>query len=135
MFPEPTELRLIGYSIESIWTQKNPNQVHQHQKPTCRHSNQRKISHVTNGIICCVCSILTISVLQLVSESMEKKSTTRFRRRASHSEVEANDESYCKGILGSVTFRRQKARGRKAMEIRVLGERKLRKKIDRGDPL
>ena len=22
MFPEPTELRLIGYSIESIWTQK-----------------------------------------------------------------------------------------------------------------
>ena len=35
MFPGPTELRLIGYSIESIRTQ-NPNQV------LCRHANQGK---------------------------------------------------------------------------------------------
>ena len=39
MFPEPTELLLIGYSIESIWT-KNPNQIFGHQKPTRRHANQ-----------------------------------------------------------------------------------------------
>ena len=30
MFPEPTELLLIGCSIESTWTQKS-NQVHRHQ--------------------------------------------------------------------------------------------------------
>ena len=42
MCPGPTELRVIGYSIESIWIQKNPNQVHRHQKPTGRHSNQRR---------------------------------------------------------------------------------------------
>ena len=30
--------------------------------------------------------------------------STRFRRRTSHSEVEANDESYCKGSLNSVIF-------------------------------
>ena len=41
MFPGPTELRLIGHSIELIWTQ-NPNQIHRHQKPTCRHANQGK---------------------------------------------------------------------------------------------
>ena len=41
VFPEPTELLLIGYSIESIWTQ-NPNQIHRYQKPTCWHFNQRE---------------------------------------------------------------------------------------------
>ena len=32
------------------------------------------------------------------SEAMAKN-TTRFRRRASHSEIATNDESYCKGAL------------------------------------
>ena len=35
------------------------------QKPTRRHANQRVISHVTNGVICCVCLTLAISVLQI----------------------------------------------------------------------
>ena len=42
MFPGPTELRLIGCSMELTWTQKIQNQVHRHQKPTRWHSNQRK---------------------------------------------------------------------------------------------
>ena len=41
MFPEPTELLLIGCLIESIWTQ-DPYQIHWHQKPTRRHSDQTK---------------------------------------------------------------------------------------------
>ena len=41
MFPEPSELRLIGYSIESIWPQ-NPNQIQWHQKPTRRPIDQGK---------------------------------------------------------------------------------------------
>ena len=72
MFPGPTELRLIGCSIESIWTQKNPNQVHRHQKPTCRLANQGKF-HVTNGIIFCVCSTLANSVLQFVLKQWQKE--------------------------------------------------------------
>ena len=32
------------------------------KNPTCRHSNQRKNSHVMNWIICCICSISVISV-------------------------------------------------------------------------
>ena len=38
------------------------------------------------------------------SEGMAKKSTTRFRRRASHSVIANNDESYCKCSLESVIF-------------------------------
>ena len=38
------------------------------------------------------------------SEAMAKKSTTRFRRRASHSEIATNDVSYCKFSLESVIF-------------------------------
>ena len=34
---------------------QNPNQIHCYQKPTRRHANPREISHVTNGIIFCVC--------------------------------------------------------------------------------
>ena len=37
--PEPTELLLIGWLIEIIWT---PNQIHRHQKATHRHFNQRE---------------------------------------------------------------------------------------------
>ena len=64
MLPGPTELRLIGYLIETIWTQKIPNQVHGHQKPTRRHAKPMEISHVMNGIIFCVCLTLAMSVLQ-----------------------------------------------------------------------
>ena len=41
MFPEPTELLLIGCSIDSIWTQ-DPNQIHRHHKPTRRHTDKGK---------------------------------------------------------------------------------------------
>ena len=55
MFPGPTELRLIGYSIESIWTHKSKSSTSTPKTnlPTC---SPREISHVTNGIIFCVCS-------------------------------------------------------------------------------
>ena len=38
MFPEPTELLLIGCSIESLF--QNPNQIHRHQEPTRRHTDK-----------------------------------------------------------------------------------------------
>ena len=42
VFPEPKELRLIGCSTESTWTQ-DPNQMCWHQNPTRRHPKQRKL--------------------------------------------------------------------------------------------
>ena len=61
----PTELRLIGYSIESIWTQKSKSSTST-PKTNLPTFQPMEISHVTNGIIFCVCSTLAISVLQFV---------------------------------------------------------------------
>ena len=90
MFPGPTELLLIGYSIESIWTHKSKSNTLT-QKTNSQTCKPRGISQVTNGIIFCVCSTSAISVLQSVLKD-GKKNATRFRRRKSHSEVETNDE-------------------------------------------
>ena len=69
------------------------------------------------------------------SVAMAKRVQQDSGEEKSHSEVEANDEADCKGSLNSVIFRRQKARGRKAMKVRSPGVRKLRKMIERGNPL
>ena len=41
MYPEPTELLLIGCLIESNWTQ-DPNQIHWHHEPTRRRTDKGK---------------------------------------------------------------------------------------------
>ena len=72
MFPEPTELLLIGCSIESIWIQK-----YKSNTLTPRTNSQtywqREISHVMNGIIFCVCLTLAISVLPIVLKWCRKE--------------------------------------------------------------
>ena len=72
MFPVPTELPLIGCLIESIWTQKSKSSTltPKTNSQTCW---PRDISHVTNGIIFCVCSISAISVLQFAVKWCQKK--------------------------------------------------------------
>ena len=65
MFPRPTELRLIGCSIELIWTPKSKSNTStpKANSPTFW---QKGISRVMNGIICCACSISAISGLHFV---------------------------------------------------------------------
>ena len=43
-----------------------------------------------------------------------RKITTRFRRRTSHSEIETNDELYCKGVIELII-----------LDVRKPGEEKL----------
>ena len=64
-FPGPTELRLIGYSIGSIWTQQSKSST---STPKTKSQTYwpREISHVMNGILFCVYLTLAISVLQIV---------------------------------------------------------------------
>ena len=90
MFPEPTELLLIGYSIESIFGPQNPNHIHRHQKPTRRHTDQGKF-HTWWMESFFVCLTLAISVHQLFWGDVDKNAK-RFRWRRSHSKIEANDE-------------------------------------------
>ena len=72
MFPEPTELVLIGYLIESNWTPKSKSNTltPKTNSQTCW---PREISHVMNGSIFCVCLTLAISVLQSVLKWCRKE--------------------------------------------------------------
>ena len=72
MFPEPTELLLIGCSIESIWTPRSKSNTltPKTNSQTCW---PREISHVMNGIICCVCLTSAISVPPIVFKSCPKE--------------------------------------------------------------
>ena len=102
MFPGPTESRLIGYSIELIWTQKSKSSTSTSTpKTTCRHANQAKF-HTWRM----ESSFLFVQHYPFQFYSLfwsdGKKSTTKFRWRKSHSEVEANDEPCCKESLNSV---------------------------------
>ena len=51
---------------------KNPNQVHRHQKPTCRYLNHREFHTWRMGIICWPCLILAILVLQFALKQWRK---------------------------------------------------------------
>ena len=79
MFPEPTELLLIGHSIESIWTLKSKsNQIHCHQKPTRRHTLTK--GHFTrdewNHLLCLfnISHFSSTDCSEVMSERTHKKS-------------------------------------------------------------
>ena len=103
MFPEPTELLLIGCSIESIWTPKiqikyidTENQL----------ADILTIGNFTrdewNHLLC----LFEHQPFQFYSLfwSHGKKITTRFRRRTSHSNIATKDELYCKGAIERIIF-------------------------------
>ena len=75
MFQEPTELLLIGCSIELIWTSQNPNQIHG-PKTNSQTYWQREISQVMNGIIFCVSSnishLSSINCLDAMSKGTQE---------------------------------------------------------------
>ena len=72
MFPEPTELLLIGYSIESIWTPKSKSNTLT-PKTNSQTYWPRVISHMMNGIIFCVWSTSAISVPSIVLKRCRKE--------------------------------------------------------------
>ena len=72
MFPGPTELRLIGYSIESIWTQKSKSSTST-PKTNLPTFLPKEISHVTNGIICCCLFNISHFSPTVCSEAMAKR--------------------------------------------------------------
>ena len=72
MFPEPTELLLIGYSIESIWPPKSKSSTltPKSNSQTCW---PREISHEMKGIIFCVCLTVAIFSSTNCSEVMSNR--------------------------------------------------------------
>ena len=82
MSPEPTELLLIGYLIESNRTPKSKSNTLT-PKTNSQTYWPREISHVMHGIIFCVCLTLANSVLQSVLKWCRKE----------HKKIQVKEES------------------------------------------
>ena len=89
-FQNPTELLLIGYSIESIWSPKSKSNTLT-PKTNSQTYWPREISHVMNGIIFCVCLTFAISVLPIVQKWCRKEHQKDTGEEKSHSKIEADD--------------------------------------------
>ena len=131
MFPRPTELRLIGCSIELTWTQ-NPNQVHRHQKPTRWHSNQWKFHTWWEESFVVLVQYQPFQFYSVLWYSGETIST-RFRRRTRHSKIVTDDELYCKDAVARIILV-FKARRREVMEVKIPGVLLVRHTSDWGRP-
>ena len=90
MFPEPTELLLIGCLIESNCTPRSKSNTLT-PKTNSQTYWPREISHVTNRIIFCVCSTLAISVPPIVLKRCRKEHK-KMQMKTSHSKIKADDE-------------------------------------------
>ena len=74
MFPEPTELLLIGFRSNQFGP-KNPSYTHGPKNPIRRFVNQGKFHTRWMDIIFSVCSTLAVSVLQFVLKWCRKERT------------------------------------------------------------
>ena len=137
-FQDPQRLlRLIGYSIESIWTQKSIVKHIEHQEPTCRHSNQKEnfthnewnhllclfnISHFS----CTVCSEAMAKIVQ--QDSGEERVTAKSRPMMSLTARAPSNLS----SSASEKPREEKLWKSESLECRKLTNRLM---IERGNPL
>ena len=137
MFPEPTELLLIGYSIESLWTPKSKSNTLT-PKTNSQTYWPREISHVMNGIIFCVCLTLAISVLPIVLKwrrKERKKIQVKKESQQNRNQWWIWSRDAAKGLLMCCLLLHQIARGKPDMKVKLFWVRKLRSTIERGDPL
>ena len=91
MFPVPTELLLIGCSIESIWTPKIQINYIDTKNQLADMLNKGNL-HVINGIICFVCSTLASHFSPIDNFEGMSKRTPEDAGEESHSKVETYDE-------------------------------------------
>ena len=137
MFPETTELLLIGDSIESIWTQKSKSNTLT-PKTNSQTFWPREISHVMNEIIFCVCLTLVISVLPIVLKWCQKeRKTMQVKKESQHNRskwwIWSRDGA--KGLLTYLPLLHQKARWKPDMKVNYLWARGLGSIKEQGDLL
>ena len=129
MFPRPTELLLIGCSIESIWTTKSKLRI---LTPKTKSQTywQSEISHVMNGIIFCVCSTSAISVPPLVLKWCQKE---RKKMQVNRSRWWIWSRDAASGLLTCLPLLHQKARGKPEMKVKYLWARGMSSNQERRD--
>ena len=135
MFPEPTELLLIGCSIESIWTPKSKSNT---LTPRTNSQTywQREISHVMNGIIFCVCSTSAISVPPIVLKwcrKERKKMQVKKESQQNRSRWWIWSRDTAQGIQTCLPLLHQKARGKPNLKVKYLRARGMSSNQERGD--
>ena len=119
MFPEPTELLLIGYSIESIWTPRSKSNTLT-PKTNSQTYWPRGISHVMNGIIFCVWLTQAISFLQIVLKwcrKERKKIQVKKESQQNRSQWWIWSRDAAKGLLMCYLLLHQKALGKPDMKV------------------
>ena len=135
MFPEPTELLLIGCLTESIWTPRTKSNTST-PKSNSQTFWQREISHVMNGSIFCVCSTSAISVPPIVLKWCRKE-----RKKMQMKEASQQNQSRwwiwscdtAQGIQTCLPRLHQKARGKPDLKVKYLWARGLSSNQERGD--
>ena len=135
MFPEPTELPLIGCSMESIWTPKSKSNTLT-PKTNSQTYWPREISHVMNGIIFCVCLTLVISVLPIVLKwcrKERKKIQVKKESQQKRSQWWIHSRDAAKGILTCLPQLHQKVRWNPDMKVNNLWARGLSSIKERRD--
>ena len=90
MFPEPTDLLLIGYSTESIWTPRSKSSTWT-PKTNSQTLTKGNFTRDECNHLLCVHNISHFSSTNWC-EVMSKRTQKRFRSRKSRSKIEANDE-------------------------------------------
>ena len=120
MFPEATELLLIGCLIESIWTTKSKSNTLA-PKTNSQTQWQREISHVMNGIIFCVCSTSAISFPSIVLKRCRKEHKKMQVKKESQQNqsrwwIWSHDTAW--GIRTCLPRLHRKARGKPNMRVR-----------------
>ena len=137
MFPEPTELLLIGCLIESIWTPRSKSTILTPitNSQTCW---LREISHVMNGIIFCICSTSALSVLQIVQKwCRRERKTIQVKKESQQSRnrwwIWYHDTA--KGLLMCYFLLHQKARRKPDMKVNFFWAREQSSITEQGDLL
>ena len=135
MFPDTTELLLIGYLIESILTPKSKSSTLT-PKTNSQTYWSREISHVMNGIIFCVCSTLAISVLPIVLKwcrKERKKMKVKKESQQNRSRWWIWSRDAAKGVLTCKLPLHQKARWKPDLKVNNLWARGLSSTSERRD--
>ena len=119
------------------WNQfgpQDPNQIHWHQKPTRRHTDQGKCH--TNHLLCLF--DMPFQFYQLLWSDVEKNAKRCWCRK-SYSKIEADDEfglaMQWKGLLTCLPPLHQKARRKPDMKVKYLWAQELSSTWERGDLL
>ena len=134
MFPEPTELLLIGYSIESIWTQKIQIKYIDTKNQLADLLTKGNFTRDEWNHLLCLFNISHFSSTDC-SEVMSK----RKQKESGEERVTAKSRPMMNLIARSRAHQRhlllhQKARWKPNMKVKLLWVRKMRSIIERWDP-